>query len=385
MDEGTVAISNIPLQPISSLQKIDLSLILTLAYLCISLILSFRFFISLASLFKACKGSEIIRYNNMTLFVSEKHHHPFSFFRFTFISRSDFENENARLIMIHEQAHLDCLHSFDLFFLEILQFLFWINPMIVMYRRALQLQHEYQVDKIVLQKTNDYPGYLYCLAKVGSNGLYKGISNGFYCSTLKKRIQMIGNKTSKKVAAMGYLILFPMVLIMIFAFMRPGTSKFFEIIVPLHIIQTEPNDVPSIVPIDENKAKYTYGWGNRIHPIYKIKLFHLRADWTAPAGTEVFATADGKVEKVESTESGYGKEIIIRHTNNLSTRYAHLSGFAVKSGEEVKKGQIIGYVGSSGRSTAPHLHYEVLLNGKAVDPGNYYKLAVRQKNVETFD
>ena len=311
----------------------------------------------------------------MIILVSEIQHLPFSFFRFVFLSRSDFENENSHLILIHEQAHLRCLHSLDLLFLEILQLIFWLNPFIIIYRRALRLQHEYQVDKIVLQKTNDYSGYLYSLAKVVSNGLYAGISNGFYCSTLKKRIQMIGYKTSRKIAAMRYLLILPIILIMLLAFARPETARFFTIAVPGHIIKFQGNDIPSIVPVDESKAKFGSGWGERIHPIFKTKSFHHGVDWTAPLGTDVYATADGIVAKTDTTDKeGYGLTIILNHGTEYATVYAHLSRFAIKEGDHVKKGQVIGYSGNTGKSVGPHLHYEVLKNNKPVDPAKYYTL-----------
>jgi len=246
--------------------------------------------------------------------------------------------------------------------------------MIIIYRRALRLQHEYQVDKIVLQKTNDYKGYLSSLARVVSNGLYAGISNGFYCSTLKKRIQMIGNKTSKKISALQYLLIIPFALIMILAFARPEAKKFLTILIPTRIIQAETHDTPSIVPIDEKKVKReASGYGYRIHPIYKIKMFHTGVDWIAPIGTEIYATADGIVLETDTANKrGFGYTILLHHSDELCTRYAHLSRFAIKVGEHVKKGQVIGYVGNTGKSTAPHLHYEVLKNNEPVDPAKYY-------------
>ena len=369
----------------SSNSGIEWNMMLPLVYLGITLLLVLKFSTSLLKLYMAYRSSEIIRQNKMIVLVSEKQHLPFSFFRFVFLSRSDFENKNNHLILIHEHAHLRCLHSFDLLLLELLQLLFWINPMIIVYRNAIRLQHEYMVDKIVLQETNDYTGYLYSLVQVVSNGVFTRMGNGFYCSTLKKRIQMIGNKTSRKITTIRYLIILPLILFIVLAFTQPEVKKFFTILVPLQIIQTEPADVPSIVPIDESKARYDVGYGDRIHPIYKIKMFHHGADWTAPTGTEVYAAADGTIEKLESNEGGYGKEIVIHHNKKLSTRYAHLSAFTVKLHEEVKKGQVIGYVGSSGRSTAPHLHYEVLINGQDVDPGKYFKLAAKKEHGVTFD
>ena len=131
--------------------------------------------------------------------------------------------------------------------------------------------------------------------------------------------------------------------------------------------------VPAIMPIANKDLRRTAsGWGWRIHPIYKIKKFHYGMDFTASTGTEIYATGDGVVEVVKTSMRGYGKKIIIDHGFGFKTLYAHLSGFNVRKGKKVKRGEVIGFVGSTGTSTAPHLHYEVLKNGKKVNPVHYY-------------
>lgn len=130
-------------------------------------------------------------------------------------------------------------------------------------------------------------------------------------------------------------------------------------------------DPPNRNPLGED-YKITSPFGMRFHPIYKKKKMHLGIDLKAPIGTPVYATSDGVVEKVESQKGGYGKQIIIRHDNEYQTRYAQLSEMKVKVGQKVKQGEEIGLTGSSGVSTAPHLHYEVIKNGKRVDPMKYF-------------
>lgn len=131
--------------------------------------------------------------------------------------------------------------------------------------------------------------------------------------------------------------------------------------------------MPAIMPISNKSLKSTAsGWGYRFHPIYKIKQFHYGMDFTAPIGTKVYATGDGVVKDVQSIGGGYGRWIMIDHGFDYKTMYAHLSGFNVKVGEQVKRGQVIGYVGNSGTSTGPHLHYEVHKNGEPVNPQYYY-------------
>lgn len=131
--------------------------------------------------------------------------------------------------------------------------------------------------------------------------------------------------------------------------------------------------IPAIMPISNKDLKRTAsGWGYRIHPIYKIRKFHYGMDFTAPAGTEIYATGDGVVESTSSSKRGYGNKTVLNHGFGYRTLYAHQSAFNVKEGQKVKRGDVIGYVGNSGLSTAPHLHYEVSLNNTRVNPANYY-------------
>jgi murein DD-endopeptidase MepM/ murein hydrolase activator NlpD len=134
------------------------------------------------------------------------------------------------------------------------------------------------------------------------------------------------------------------------------------------------SSLPAIQPIsNKDLTRTASGWGYRIHPIYKIRKFHQGMDFTAPTGTEVYATADGTVELVERSRRGYGNKVVIDHGFGYKTLYAHLDGFNnLQKGQRVKRGDVIAYVGSTGLSTAPHLHYEVHLNGKKINPINYY-------------
>ncbi len=131
--------------------------------------------------------------------------------------------------------------------------------------------------------------------------------------------------------------------------------------------------IPAIQPVSNEDLKRTAsGWGFRIHPIYKIRKFHYGIDFTAPIGTEVYSTGDGVVSQVVTSRVGYGKYIEIDHGFGYTTIYAHLDAFKVRIGQKVKRGEVIGYVGNTGTSTAPHLHYEVHRNGQAVNPANFF-------------
>ncbi|MDE6578578.1 MAG: M23 family metallopeptidase [Muribaculaceae bacterium] len=131
------------------------------------------------------------------------------------------------------------------------------------------------------------------------------------------------------------------------------------------------NHIPSIIPLNNRGFSLASGFGQRRDVITGQPKFHEGIDFAASSGTPIFATADGVVEVAER-KPGFGNCIEINHGYNYLSRYAHLSEFMVEAGENVKRGQIIGRVGSSGVSTSPHLHYEVRFKGEAQNPVNYF-------------
>jgi murein DD-endopeptidase MepM/ murein hydrolase activator NlpD len=131
--------------------------------------------------------------------------------------------------------------------------------------------------------------------------------------------------------------------------------------------------IPAIQPISNKElVALASGFGMRIHPVYKVKKMHTGIDFAAPIGTPIYATADGIIDEVKTQFSGYGKMVVIDHGFGYKTRYAHMHDFAVRQGQNVKRGDLIGYVGDTGLSTAPHLHYEVLLNNVLINPVHYF-------------
>jgi murein DD-endopeptidase MepM/ murein hydrolase activator NlpD len=130
--------------------------------------------------------------------------------------------------------------------------------------------------------------------------------------------------------------------------------------------------LPAIQPVSNQDLKrLSSGYGYRIDPIYKTRRMHPGLDFSLEVGTPVYATGDGTVKWTRSSISGYGRQIEIDHGFGYTTKYAHLDIFAVKKGQKVKRGDLIAYSGNTGKSTAPHLHYEVHLNGKKVNPIHY--------------
>jgi murein DD-endopeptidase MepM/ murein hydrolase activator NlpD len=151
-------------------------------------------------------------------------------------------------------------------------------------------------------------------------------------------------------------------------------SKSFDDLIKLAMNKEEMlKSIPAIIPISNRDLTRTAsGFGWRIHPIYKISKFHYGMDFTAPFGTDVYATGNGTVVAILSAQRGLGRHIIIDHGFGYTSIYAHLSNFNVRVGQKVQRGDIIGFVGSTGTSVANHLHYEVKINGVNVDPVNFY-------------
>lgn len=131
--------------------------------------------------------------------------------------------------------------------------------------------------------------------------------------------------------------------------------------------------IPAIFPLKETEIKYISSYfGYRPDPIYKIEKFHSGIDFSAQMGTEAYSTGDGVVSDVEKGHWGYGNMVTIDHGYGYKTRYAHLQKAAVRKGQKVKRGQLIGFIGNTGKTTGVHLHYEVLKNDVQIDPINFF-------------
>ena len=131
--------------------------------------------------------------------------------------------------------------------------------------------------------------------------------------------------------------------------------------------------IPAIQPVrNENLKRMASGFGYRTDPFTKVRKMQNGMDFTANTGTPVYATGDGVVERADNSASGFGNHVVIRHGFGYESLYAHLSKYNCRAGQHVKRGDVIGYVGSTGRSEGPHCHYEVHKDGKVVNPLNFY-------------
>lgn len=328
------------------------------------------------------------------------HDRPFSFFSNVFMPKSLFGSDAFEQILAHECEHVRQLHSIDRLLTDFVVSLFWFNPFIYLYRNALIEIHEFQADEVVLNRFNDPVGYQEILFSQLQTAQYTGLVSHFNFSMIKKRIVMMNKQ--RKMSGWVYALTAPVTLMVVFAFsskeaMEPINEvggEIAAIIGPENGIEwsqlkltnsinetldvSDDNEVqdnaPSISPVrSKDLVRLSSGFGMRTHPIHKTKKMHLGIDFSCPTGTEILATASGEVVGIRFDEGGYGKIITIKHDDKYQTRYAQLSEFKVEKGDKVQKGDVIALSGSSGMSTAPHLHYEILKEGKQVDPVEYIK------------
>ncbi|MBO9152637.1 peptidoglycan DD-metalloendopeptidase family protein [Chitinophaga sp. GCM10012297] len=131
--------------------------------------------------------------------------------------------------------------------------------------------------------------------------------------------------------------------------------------------------IPAIQPVsNKDLDRIASGFGYRIDPIYKTMKFHSGLDFTAPSGTPIYATGDGTIEEASLSDVGYGNHVVVNHGYGYKSLYGHMVRMKVKRGQQVKRGDVLGWVGSTGKSTGPHCHYEVMKNGSKVDPVYFF-------------
>lgn len=131
--------------------------------------------------------------------------------------------------------------------------------------------------------------------------------------------------------------------------------------------------IPAIQPVsNKDLDRIASGFGYRIDPIYKTMKFHSGLDFAAPSGTPIYSTGDGVIEEASLSDVGYGNHVVVNHGYGYKSLYGHMVRMKVKRGQTVKRGDVVGWVGSTGKSTGPHCHYEVSKNGSKVDPVYFF-------------
>lgn len=293
----------------------------------------------------------------------------FSFFNWIFIPKEKKDNYDY-IILEHEKAHIKLKHSIDVVLTEFYITLFWFNPFVYFFRNSLKSIHEFQADNSVISKKIKPSDYLQQLLQNLEINKPNTMSSYFNYPILKRRINMITKTKSTQFTKLRYLLILPICALFLLAFVKPNAEEI-PLVNTIDVLEIN-NSIPSLFPVkNKSKADITSLFGiKREHPKSKKATVHGGIDIRAEIGTPIIATADGTISKA-TLEGDWGNLIVITHTNEYETWYAHLNGFNVKENQTVKKGEIIGYVGNTGLSTGPHLHYEVKHKGERVDPIDY--------------
>ncbi|SEL84807.1 BlaR1 peptidase M56 [Aquimarina amphilecti] len=331
----------------------------------------FRLSLSVIQLYRIKKKSNIFSKDGYR-FVTTDTPHIFSSFGWIFIPK-DKINEIATPIIEHEKAHIKLWHTADLILTEMYVVIFWFNPFSYFFRKSIRSVHEFQADSFVLNTQIKKSYYLELLINTLQTRQTKKLHSYFNHSLIKKRIDMITKTNSNQASIIRYALLLPIFIVLLTAFVQP---KFDDKNIVENIIEEEVKVEipPSIFPIENgSKDNITAVYGKiHKHPLSKKKVIHRGIDIRAKIGTPILATEDGTIS-VAKDKGNWGNLIVITHANGYETWYAHLDSFEVTENQKVSKGQIIGKSGNTGLSTGPHLHYEVRLNGKNMDPMDYLK------------
>jgi hypothetical protein len=237
----------------------------------------------------------------------------------------------------------------------------------IFFRRSVRLQHEFLADRGTLSGEVTFEQYSGCLLQHLENNALR-IASPFNSSSIKTRILMMTKKRTSNAWLPLYLLLLPVGIVMLTSFTIPGSSmqKFLKPV-------TLPPSVehrPTIPPVDLEKVKTVFMYGGIRDFITNEMRNHTGIDFDIEEGSEVIAPGEGVVTE-SRIDPERGNYLVIRHGNIYSTTYSHLRNAVVKTGDKVARGQVIGYVGGTGRTRAPHLHYEVMKNGVLVDPQDY--------------
>jgi murein DD-endopeptidase MepM/ murein hydrolase activator NlpD len=296
---------------------------------------------------------------------------PFSFFRWIFLPVWYRNTREAEVITAHERAHAQQWHTLDLLWIELFHAFFWFVPFVFSFKRSLKTVHEFLADEQALKCSGSKQEYLQILSRETVKNSMGGVISHFNVLTLKNRIKMISNKKSNPIKLTKYFVLVPVIGILLMAF-SPMAGAVLPKELPGTEVVLEKDNIPSIHPV-KGECRKTSGFGIRMHPIKKVKKMHNGVDFAAKAGTPIVATADGKVVRKEYLPKSYGRIVAIQHSQGYVTVYSQMSEFNTALNSEVKKGDIIGYVGQSGISTGPHLHYEVRKDGEYLDPEKFIK------------
>ncbi len=334
-----------------------------------------RFILYLIRILGLRYKSTSLKSNRITLVYTRNQLPPFTFFKWVFLPEDEFKEIYSHPIIEHERAHARQWHSFDLLLAELFSIFLWFVPFVYSFKNSIKSVHEYLADSCTVNSVSNKIDYLQLLAQNTEKYTLIGLSIHFYCKTLKNRITMITKNKSSNWSKIQYSILIPTFIILVFACSQVDKPELLNTSNVTSVEKHESIASPAFIqPIKASECKSVSGFGMRVHPLTKKRIMHNAIDFGAKEGTEIMATADGVVIKINKPKDtkGQGNAIVIQHANGFISVYTHLSAFKTELGKNVKQGEIIGLVGNTGLSTGPHLHFELQKDGKFVNPADYF-------------
>ncbi|WP_372645891.1 M23/M56 family metallopeptidase [Ancylomarina sp.] len=327
-----------------------------------------RLILNLVSIFKIIRANEIKKEGDLNLIYLEQALSPYSFFNYVFLNPSILSKTENKQILLHESIHSKQLHSIDLLIIELLKAIFWFNPIIYLLKNALVEVHEYCADQACVIDDTNKIGYQQCLLQHIESKMNFNLTSAFKSSLTLKRIKMIKKSNTSVWAHLKLILIFPVLIVSMLSFdyseIKADDSE-------TNVSTSKAIFSSPIKPAEKVWISSPYGY--RMHPIKKKKLYHAAVDIAAPKGTPIYAIADGLVKKLQANHvegKAYGRFIIIQHEGNIASLYSQMDAYSVELGEKVHKGDVIGFVGTSGVSTGPHLHFEIKKNGENINPAD---------------
>jgi murein DD-endopeptidase MepM/ murein hydrolase activator NlpD len=331
--------------------------ILKFLYLCGSTLLMLLLLFRLSQIFWIIKSAGTEIYDKTIILKSNKELAPFTFFNYIFINKKNIDNNDYKPILTHESIHSRQGHSIDILLCQIFTILHWFNPMVWLLTHSLRTTHEYLADQAVIRNgfSKKYYQLLILKQSIGTGAF--SIVNTFNFSQTKRRLEMLNKRPSQSIAKLKLIFVLPALLILLAVFQSPSASS--------ESSMTSVDNKVWMAPLEEGRLTQSYG--QAINPFTHKQAFHRGIDIGAPQGTRIYAVSKGSVVAADSV-TGWGKRIIIQHADNYTSYYSHLCMVLVKKDQFVKKGEVIGLVGSTGLSTGSHLHFEIHLDKDVLDP-----------------
>lgn len=347
----------------SSYQLLELvEYMLLVAILLGGLFFTIRFMIGLIHSWRIAHQSEEIETG---IRVSNRFTGAFSFFKTVFVPSHFLElsPKDFSIVLDHERAHIKYQHTIDLLLLEGFKMVFWFNPIYWWIAKEIKLVHEYQVDAEV-KDSIDPNRYAELLIQLSTKQPQPLFVQPFSMQSLSFRIKKMHQSKSSVMTKLYYSLMLPALLVLLQSFSFKTVQR-----LVFESQETISTNKPSFIsPIRENQLTRVKPYGHRIHPITSKRQLHKGIDFVAPPGVDVLAAAKGEVIAIQYSDQGYGNQIKIEHANGYITSYSHLQEIKVVKGQEVLLGDVIASNGSTGMSTGPHCHFELILGDTAINP-----------------